>query len=60
MKKVDSSSLYRKSARKAKNIEPPYKDAFLALDKKWGDIDYWRIFKRESGNYTKAYYLRSC
>ena len=51
------SSLYRKSARKAKNIEPPYKDAFLALDKKWGDIDYWRIFKRESGKYTKAYYL---
>ena len=51
------SSLYRKSARKVKNIEPPYTEAFLGLDKKWGNIDYWRIFKRESGNFTKAYYL---
>ena len=51
------SSLFRKSARKTKKMEPPYKEAFLALDKKWNDLEYWRIFKRESGKYTKAYYL---
>jgi len=51
------SSLFRKSGRKAKKLEPPYKEAFLAIDKKWNDLEYWRIFKRESAKFTKSYYL---
>lgn len=51
------SSLFRKTARRAEKMEPPYKEAFLKADKKWSDLDYWRIFKRESGDYTAAYYL---
>ena len=51
------SSLFRKSGRNAKKLEPPYKEAFLDLDKKWNDLEYWRIFKRESQKFTKSYYL---
>lgn len=51
------SSLFRKTARRAKKLEPPYKDAFIKISEDWGDIAYWRVLKRESGQYTKAYYL---
>ncbi len=51
------SSLFRKSARKAKKLEPPYKEAFLEIDKKWNNLEYWRIFKRETSKFTKSYYL---
>jgi putative spermidine/putrescine transport system permease protein len=51
------SSLFRKTARKAIKLEPPYKEAFIKTHKKWGDIDTWRYLKRESGNYTLSYYL---
>ena len=51
------SSLFRKTARKSRKFEAPYKAAFVKADKKWGDIDYWRVLKRESRKYTDAYYL---
>ncbi len=51
------SSMFRKTARKAKTLEPPYKAAFIKVSKKWGDVEYWRVLKRESGKYTKSYYL---
>ena len=51
------SSLFRSTARKAKNMEPPYREAFLEVKDDWGDIDKWRVIKRESGFYTLSYYL---
>ena len=51
------SSLFRKSSRKAKKLEPPYQAAFLKIDKRWGNVEYWRVLKRESRNYTDSYYL---
>jgi len=53
------SSLYRKTARKVKNLESPESatDAMIAIDKKWGKLDTWRVLKRESGRYTSSYYL---
>lgn len=51
------SSLFRSSARKAKRLEPPYKAALIEAHKGWGDVDNWRVLKRESGRYTKSYYL---
>ncbi|GJL82720.1 MAG: polyamine ABC transporter substrate-binding protein [marine bacterium B5-7] len=51
------SSLFRKTARRAKNFESPYKEAFIKADRKWGDLDTWRILKRESGAFTISYYL---
>lgn len=51
------SSLFRKSARKSKTFEPPYQAAFIEADKKWGDLGYWRVLKRESRLKTDSYYL---
>jgi len=52
------SSLFRKTNRKVKKFdEPPYKESFIKADKKWGDPNIWRIFKRESRARTDAYYL---
>ncbi len=51
------SSLFRKTARKAQKLEPPYQEAFIKISKDWGDVEYWRVLKRESGKYTKSYYL---
>jgi len=51
------SGLFRKTNRKARSLEPPYKEAFIEVDKDWGDLDIWRIIKRESDAYTLSYYL---
>ncbi len=53
------SSLFRKTARQVKRFEKPdsYKAALLKIDKKWGDINLWRLMKRESGSYTTSHFL---
>lgn len=52
------SGLFRKTARKMKKLpDPPYKEAFIGIDKKWGDPNIWRLIKRESTPYTISYYL---
>ncbi len=51
------SGLFRKTARKIKSAEPPYQQALITIDKKWGDIEIWQVMKRESTPYTLSYYL---
>ncbi|MDH3693819.1 MAG: ABC transporter permease [Gammaproteobacteria bacterium] len=51
------SGLFRKTARKAPKLEAPFKDAFIKADKKWGKVEMWQVFKRESTPYTISYYL---
>ena len=51
------SSMFRGTARKVKNFKPPYKEALIEAHEGWGEIDNWRVLKRESGKYTKSYYL---
>ena len=51
------SSLFRKTARRAKDFEPPYKEAFIDRDEDWGKVETWRYLKRESGAFTISYYL---
>ena len=51
------SGMFRRTARKINTIEPPYQQAFINLDKKWGDIENWKVFKRESSAFTVSYYL---
>jgi putative spermidine/putrescine transport system permease protein len=55
------SGLFRKTARKIKKLETPENatETMIALDKKWGKIDVWRVIKRESTQYTSSYYLAS-
>lgn len=57
--KPGMSSLFRKSSRNIRKLgaEGPYKEAVLKIDKKWQDIDTWRLIKRESGAFTFSYYL---
>ena len=52
------SSLFRKTGRRARRIEaPPYREAMLAIDERWGSLDVWRLIERESDAYTASYYL---
>lgn len=51
------AGLFRKTARRINKLEAPYKQAFIDADKKWGDVENWRILKRESAPYTVSYYL---
>ncbi len=53
-----SRSLFTKSSRKLKKIKQgPYKEALIAVDKKWEDPVIWRTLKRVSKDYTSAFYL---
>ena len=52
------SSLFRKAGRKVKKIQkPPYKEALIKSDKRWGQIYTWQVIKQFSTEYTDGYYL---
>jgi len=54
------SSLFRKSNRKIRRLakQAPYKDVLInKVDKRWGDINLWRLIKREAGKFTMSYGL---
>jgi len=51
------SGLFRKTTRRADKLQAPYREAFIKVDKKWADIENWKVFKRESAAYTMSYYL---
>ncbi len=58
------SSLFRKTGRKLKRfdaskLKTTYKEQVLSIDKKWKDIEIWRLIKRESGPRTASYYYAS-
>ena len=57
--KSGMSGLFRKTARKIKKLETPESatEAMIAIDKKWGKLETWRLIKRESGKYSSSYYL---
>jgi putative spermidine/putrescine transport system permease protein len=53
-------SLVKKSARKFKKLEgPPYKEAMIEIDKRWGDIEFWRSMGAMKDPYTLGYYLNA-
>lgn len=56
------SSLFRKTGRKLRKFDPEkldttYQASLIKFDKKWGDIETWQLIHRESGRYTKSYFL---
>jgi putative spermidine/putrescine transport system permease protein len=52
------SSLFRASGRRARQIEqPPYKEALIEANARWGEPAVWRVIKRESDNFTASYFL---
>lgn len=53
----ESRSLFTKTARNADEMVPPYKEAFLAVDRKWGDPLVWEAMRTASSPYTADFYL---
>ena len=56
--KPGMSSLFRKTGRRAPRIAgPPFKDQVIGIDKRWGDVNNWRLIHRESDALTGGYFL---
>ena len=58
-----AASLFRKSGRKVKRMDlendAPFKEAFVKIDKKWGEPQIWQTIKKYSPAYTDGYFLNS-
>jgi putative spermidine/putrescine transport system permease protein len=48
-------SLFTSTARKAKNMEPPFKEAVLDADEDWADIEVWQAMKIAAKSTTPAF-----
>ncbi|MGI9485594.1 MAG: ABC transporter permease [Geminicoccaceae bacterium] len=48
-------SLFTSTARKAKKMEPPFKEAMLDTDEEWGDIEVWQAMKIAAKSTTPAF-----
>jgi putative spermidine/putrescine transport system permease protein len=46
-----------KTARAIRDAEPPYQQAFVAVDEQWGTPHYWRILKQAMPELTGFYLL---
>lgn len=53
----ESRSLFTKTARNADELAPPYRDAFLAIDARWGEADIWGAMRGASSPYTTDFYM---
>ncbi|MEQ9327729.1 MAG: ABC transporter permease [Rhodospirillales bacterium] len=52
-----SRSLFNKTLRRVRQMESgPYKEAFLQIDKGWGDIELWKNIDRLGQPVTPAYF----
>ncbi len=53
-------SLIKKSKRKFKKIkEGPYKEQMIAVDKRWGKIEFWKALGEMVDPYTFGYFLNA-
>jgi putative spermidine/putrescine transport system permease protein len=50
-------SMLLKTARTIRNAEPPYSQAFVAIDPQWGTPRYWRILAQAMPRLTDFYLL---
>jgi len=55
----ETRSLVTATARSADTLSPPYKEAFLAVNPKWGDPLVWEAMRSSSSAYTDDFYLIS-
>jgi putative spermidine/putrescine transport system permease protein len=53
----ETRSLFTKTARSADELAPPYKEALLAVDPKWGEPIVWEAMRSASTPYTSDFYL---
>jgi len=52
-------SLIKRTARKIKKMEPPYKEAFLKADDRWTDQEFWLSLGIMKDKRTMGYYLNA-
>ena len=53
-------SLIKKSKRKFKKIkEGPYKEKMIAIDKRWGKMEFWQAMGQMVDPYTAGYFLNA-
>jgi putative spermidine/putrescine transport system permease protein len=50
-------SLVTSGARDAARVEPPYREAMLALNPAWGDPLLWQAMRDSATGYTSSFYL---
>lgn len=50
-------SIFKEAAREAAKLQPPYKEAMLALDPKWGDPLLWVTFRHAASRFTTDFYM---
>lgn len=57
------SSLFRKSGRKIKKLDPatdgPFKEKLIEISPKWGDPEIWQVIKTHSSRKTSGYFLNA-
>ncbi len=53
----ESRSLFTATARKADDLAPPYRDAFLAISAKWASPAVWQAMRSAASPYTSDFYL---
>ena len=52
-------SLVKRTARRLKRMEPPYKEAFVEVDERWAEKTYWRSLGIMQDPVTFGYYLNA-
>ena len=57
--KSGARSLFTSSARKVRRVEPPYRAAFLEMDRRWNDPEVWGVMRRASSAITPSFYIKS-
>ena len=50
-------SLFTSAGRNAEDLEPPYREALLDLNEKWGDPQLWGVMRSVSSAYSANFYL---
>ena len=50
-------SQFTSAARKAKKLEPPFKEALIKIDKDWDDPHLWNVMQRASNPISAGFYL---
>ncbi len=50
-------SLFTSAGRNAEDLEPPYREAMLDLNEKWGDPQLWGVMRSVSSAYSANFYL---
>jgi putative spermidine/putrescine transport system permease protein len=53
----ESRSLFTKTARGADALAPPFREAFLAVDPRWGEPAVWQAMRSSARAYTADFYI---